>query len=393
MGEKKLVPRRRFDGFEDEWRKLELGDVAESFEYGLNAAAINFDGENKYIRITDIDDKTRLFNQNELRSPKTDLSTAKDYLLQKGDILFARTGASVGKTYRYKNCDGKVYYAGFLIRARIKSEYDSEFIFQNTLTRKYDSYVKITSQRSGQPGVNAEEYASYQFNIPNLKEQQKIGQFFKHLDEMIALQQKKIDKTLGLKSAYLAEMFPAEGERVPKRRFEGFTDEWEKYILKDLIVSEEKGRARADMIGDESIYLDTSYLNGGEAFFVDSPSNVEEDDILILWDGSHAGKVYHGFNGALGSTLKSLKPIESGSFIYYYLYFNQKKIFEQYRTPNIPHVINTFTDEFVICKPSIEEQLKISEFFKKLDDIIANHQQKLEKLKVTKQAYLNEMFV
>src|SRR5699024_7563263 len=66
------------------------------------------------------------------------------------------------------------------------------------------------------------------------KEQQKIGQFFKHLDDMIALEQRKIDKTKALKSAYLAEMFPVEGERTPKRRFSGFTDEWRLCSLGDL---------------------------------------------------------------------------------------------------------------------------------------------------------------
>src|SRR5699024_642053 len=72
------------------------------------------------------------------------------------------------------------------------------------------------------------------FYWPEYKEQQKIGQFFKHFDEMIALQQRKIDKTKALKSAYFVEMFPAEGESVPKRRFSGFTGEWEEYSLGEL---------------------------------------------------------------------------------------------------------------------------------------------------------------
>lgn len=204
-GERK--PKRRFAGFTDVWKQRKLGEMSDSFEYGLNASATFFDGINKYIRITDIDDDSRLFNQNALTSPDVDLSNADSYLVKNGDILFARTGASVGKTYRYQESDGKVYYAGFLIRARINQDFNSEFVFQNTLTPRYDNFIKITSQRSGQPGVNAQEYASFDLMVPTLEEQQKIGTFFKALDDTITLHQRKLEKLQNIKKAYLHEMF------------------------------------------------------------------------------------------------------------------------------------------------------------------------------------------
>lgn len=115
-----------------------MGELSSSFEYGLNVVAKEYDGENKYIRITDIDDDSREFKQEDITSPDIDLSSAENYRLSEGDILFARTGASVGKSYIYKASDGLVYYAGFLIRARIKPEYNSGFVFQNTLTGDYE---------------------------------------------------------------------------------------------------------------------------------------------------------------------------------------------------------------------------------------------------------------
>lgn len=393
MEEKKLVPKRRFKGFKGKWKEMFLGDLSDSLEYGLNAESKKYDGENKYIRITDIDDDTRLFIKDDLTSPNIDYTISDKYLLDEGDILLARTGASVGKTYRYDKLDGKVYYAGFLIRARIKNGYNSEFIFQNTLTKKYKNFVDITSQRSGQPGINAQEYSNYKLLIPTLKEQQKIGEFFKVLDKRIANQERKITKVKALKSAYLNEMLPQKGENVPKRRFKGYTEKWNYCLLKEVINSEFKGKAKAEMQGGNSPYLDTNYLNGGEISYVNLPNDVEKDDVLILWDGSQAGMVYHGFEGALGSTLKAYKPKYSGEFLYQFLKKNQKVIFEQYRTPNIPHVINTFVDEFWICMPSIEEQQKIGEFFKNLDDQITTEEKKLEKLKKMKEAYLEEMFV
>ena len=208
-GEK--FPEIRFKGFTEAWEQRKLGELSSSFEYGLNAAAKEYDGENKYIRITDIDDDSRVFKQEDITSPDTDLSSAENYRLSEGDILFARTGASVGKNYIYKASDGLVYYAGFLIRARIKSEYNAEFVFQNTLTGDYEKFIKVTSMRSGQPGVNAQEYSQYQIMVPSKPEQDKISDCFRNLDHLITLHQRKCDTLKELKKYMLQNMFPKKG--------------------------------------------------------------------------------------------------------------------------------------------------------------------------------------
>ncbi len=201
------VPEIRFKGFTDAWEQRKLGELSSSFEYGLNAAAKEYDGENKYIRITDIDDDSREFKQEDITSPDTDLSSAENYRLSEGDILFARTGASVGKSYIYKASDGLVYYAGFLIRARIRPEYNSEFVFQNTLTGDYEKFIRVTSMRSGQPGVNAQEYSQYRIMVPSKPEQDKISDCLRNLDNLITLHQRKLEKLKILKKAYLEKMF------------------------------------------------------------------------------------------------------------------------------------------------------------------------------------------
>lgn len=162
-----------------------------AFEYGLNAAAKEFDGKNKYIRITDIDDSSREFLLSDLSSPDVCLDGMEKYRLSNGDIVFARTGASVGKTYIYKEKDGVMYFAGFLIRAKVNQENDAEFIFQNTLSSNYEKYIRIASQRSGQPGVNAQEYSEYTLLAPLKEEQQRIGQFLRGIDDLITLHQRK----------------------------------------------------------------------------------------------------------------------------------------------------------------------------------------------------------
>ncbi|WP_169534976.1 restriction endonuclease subunit S [Selenomonas ruminantium] len=205
-GEK--VPEIRFAGFTGDWEQRKLGDIATSFDYGLNAAAKEYDGINAYIRITDIDDDSHNFISEGITSPDTDLSKADDYKVAEGDILFARTGASVGKSYIYKPSDGLMYFAGFLIRARVKPEYDAQFVFQNTLTEAYSKYIAVTSQRSGQPGVNAQEYAEYGIMCPTKEEQTKIGEHFNNLDNLIDLHQRKHETLKEIKKYMLQNMFP-----------------------------------------------------------------------------------------------------------------------------------------------------------------------------------------
>ena len=184
-------PEIRFKGFTDPWEQRKLSEMCGTFEYGLNAAAKEFDGKNKYIRITDIDDASREFLLSDLSSPDICLDGMSKYLLSSGDIVFARTGASVGKTYIYRENDGIVYFAGFLIRAKVNQDNDAEFVFQSTLSPSYEKYIRITSQRSGQPGVNAQEYGEYDLFAPSKEEQQRIGQFLRGIDNLITLHQRK----------------------------------------------------------------------------------------------------------------------------------------------------------------------------------------------------------
>ena len=200
-------PEIRFKGFTDPWEQRKLSEMCGTFEYGLNAAAKEFDGKNKYIRITDIDDASREFLLSDLSSPDICLDGVSKYLLSSGDIVFARTGASVGKTYIYRENDGIVYFAGFLIRAKVNQDNDAEFVFQSTLSPSYEKYIRITSQRSGQPGVNAQEYGEYDLFAPSKEEQQRIGHFLRGIDHLITLHQRELEKLQSIKKALLEKMF------------------------------------------------------------------------------------------------------------------------------------------------------------------------------------------
>ena len=181
----------RFPEFTGEWKMATFGDIAKGFDYCMNAAAKSFDGNNKYIRITDIDEVSSQYLYDDVVSPDGELEDR--YLVKENDILLARTGASTGKSYLYRNSDGKLYFAGFLIRANIY-KHNSYFVFSQLHTLRYKKWISVMSARSGQPGINSQEYASFPVYTTSLQEEDKIATFLKLLDERIITQNKIIEK-------------------------------------------------------------------------------------------------------------------------------------------------------------------------------------------------------
>ena len=195
----------RFPGFEGAWSAEHFDDVATGFEYGLNAAAVDFDGVHKYIRITDIDDTSHKFIGSPVVSPAGEID--EKYRVRPNDILLARTGASTGKSYLYDSSDGELYFAGFLIRASVKPEYDARFVFYSTCTPPYRRWVNMISMRSGQPGINADEYSRYNLNIPTHSEQVQIGTFLALLDSKITAQHKLVELLKKHKRGVIEQIF------------------------------------------------------------------------------------------------------------------------------------------------------------------------------------------
>jgi len=187
------------------WEEVSLCDVASGFEYGMNAAATIYDGSHKYIRITDIDDSSHLYIQDELVSPEGQVE--EKYRVRENDILFARTGASVGKSYCYQQSDGNLYYAGFLIRINVNSGVDCGYVFQNTLTEAYKRWVVLESARSGQPGINAEQYKQYRFLLPPIETQKKISLLASNLDDLICKGKILLSQLEQVKTSLLQQLF------------------------------------------------------------------------------------------------------------------------------------------------------------------------------------------
>ncbi|MCD2248873.1 restriction endonuclease subunit S [Listeria marthii] len=382
----KKVPKRRFKEFDNtgdwEHRKLgELGSVAMNRRIFKEETSCK--GEIPFYKIGTFGGVADSYITRE---------RFEDYKLkypypEKGDVLISAAG-SIGRAVEY-NGEEAYYQDSNIVWLKHDKQLDNLFLKQFYSIVKWSGIEGTTIKRLYNKNILETE-----IKVPSIDEQQKIGIFFKQLDNTIALYQRKLEKIKALKTAYLSELFPAEGETKPKRRFAEFTDDWKQHKLGDLVDMQIKGKAQLEKLSRGNVaYLDAFTLNGGKALLTDGHEDVMETDILILWDGSKAGTVYIGFKGALGSTLKGYRTSINEQFVYQFLKYNQENIYNNYRTPNIPHVQKDFLDAFKINIPKSIEQAKLGSFFKQLDNTITLHQRKLQKLQNIKKAYLNEMFI
>lgn len=162
------------------WKESALKEICiGKLSYGSGAAATEYDGETRYVRITDITENGEL--SNDVKSPNV---IDEKYLLNEGDILFARSGATVGKTLMYKATYGRCIYAGFLIRlipdtSRVLPDY----VFGFTKSAFYEDFVRRTQRAVGQPNINAQEYGDLKICIPPMELQKQFAEFLHQSDK------------------------------------------------------------------------------------------------------------------------------------------------------------------------------------------------------------------
>jgi len=182
-----LTGKARLPGFEGEWKLERLGDcLSSSPKYGINAPAIAYSDQlPTYIRITDITERGR-FSRESLVSVSSPF--ASEYLLEDGDLVFARTGASVGKSYLHQAIDGPLVFAGFLIRIRPdRTKLIPAFLSALVTMSRYWNWVRLMSMRSGQPGINGNEYRELPISLPSIDEQAAIASMLSDMDTELAV--------------------------------------------------------------------------------------------------------------------------------------------------------------------------------------------------------------
>ena len=193
------------------WQTKKLGEIAlKKLSYGASVPSRNFDGEYRYIRITDIDEDGKLLN--DLVSPAV---CEEKHILHSGDLLLARTGGTIGKSYLYSPEDGKCIYAGYLIRVIVNQDIVlPEFVFLNTKTDRYWKFIKTSQKTAAQPNINAQQYSSFDIPYPPKDEQEgivrKIKSIFTKQKQLEKCCQKTIAECDALKQAVLRRAFNGE---------------------------------------------------------------------------------------------------------------------------------------------------------------------------------------
>ncbi|HEL1617152.1 TPA: restriction endonuclease subunit S [Streptococcus suis] len=396
------IPKRRFKEFEnaDAWELRKLGEVAE-IVMGQSPDSKNY---------TDNPLDNILVQGNaDLRDgcvvPRV-WTTQVTKTAEKGDLILS-VRAPVGDV-------GRTNYNVVLGRgvAGIKG---NEFIYHLLVKMKLFGYWTKLSTGSTFESINSDDIKNSIILFPSHPEQEAIGTFFSTLDRHITLHQRKLDKLKSVKQAYLSEMFPAEGERVPKRRFPGFTDAWELRPLGEIgnTYTGLSGKTKDDFgHGDgrfvtymnvfsnpislpemvEAVEIDESQntVRYGDVLFTTSSETPEEVGMSSVW-------LENTENTYLNSFCFGFRPVKKVN-PYYLAYLlrssgMRRKISFLAQGISRYNISKTKMMELEISIPNEKEQSAIGSFFSTLDQHITLHQRKLEKLKNLKKALLNELFV
>ena len=373
--------------------------------YGMNSAAKDYDGFNKYIRITDISETSNKFIPNPLTSPDGDLEDK--YKLKKGDIVFARTGASTGKTYLYDDNDRNLYFAGFLIKFHIDNA-DPKFIFYNTLKEEYLNWVSVMSVRSGQPGINSNEYKKLPIILPSLDEQNKISNFLTSIDKKIDLLERKHQFYQEFKKFLMQQIF------TQKLRFADSDSCWKEISLKDIGTFYRGHSYNSTNVADEGLLVLRSNNIQGNVLdfsedglqFVDKDCKKElelqKNDIVICmsngtrrlvgksaeYTGNYENKVTVGAFCSIFRTKNKLAKYLFQTESY------KKNLYLILAGTNINNLKNSDLEKFKFNIPTNESEInKIHDLFVSIDNKIDYNKKQLEEITLFKKGLLQQMFV
>ena len=413
MSSKKYqIPAIRFEGFTDTWEQREFEDVIISIQTGTNLLGSESNHGTALIKMGNVQrgffsfKKVEFLNENEQVEEKN--------MANFGDFLFntRNTLELVGKgaTWFGKNDE----YAFNSNIARFTFEGINTTFF-NYLYNTPQMIKQVQARAVGTTSVAAvypKDLNSIKFWIPSANEQQKIGALFKQIDDTITLHQRKLEKTKALKSAYLSELFPVEGERKPKRRFAGFIDDWKQGTVGEYGYfyygkSAPKWSVTKDAIIPCVRYGELYTKFGAKIDKVYSYTNISKENLKFSTGNEvlvpRVGEDPLDFancswlsipNVAIGEMISVYNTEENPLFISYYFNSQLRHAFaKRVEGGNVSNLYFTYLENITISIPNKEEQDTIANFLESLDSVVEHHQHKLEKLKNIKQAYLNELFV
>ena len=401
MTKKSDAPAIRFKGFSDAWEQRKVSDLAEKTYGGGTPTTSNeayWNGDIPWIQSSDVVDGKLLGVEPRKWITQDGLNNSAAQLIP-GNSIAIITRVGVGKLafmpYSYATSQD------FLSLSKLNAE---------PLFTVYACYKKLQSelnavQGTSIKGITKDELLAKNIMVPRYAEQQQIGAFFKQLDNLITLHQRKYNKLLNVKKSMLEKMFPKNGSNIPEIRFKGFTDPWEQRKLGD-VAKYRNGKAHENDISEQGkfIVVNSKFVSTNGEVRKFSNKQIEplfkNEIAFVLSDVPNGRAIARTFlvdkndKYTLNQRIAGITPIEGTCPYFLHILMNRNKYFLQFddgakqTNLSVDDVI-----EFAEYYPSSEEQQQIGNFFRQLDNLITLHQRELEKLQNIKKSMLEKMFV
>ena len=338
-----------------------------------------------------------------------DYSRLSGYILQKDDIVFSRVG-SVDINALVEDSQHSWLFSGRVLRVRSFENINSLYLHYELSTTRVKNSVISRAVGQTMPSINTEILKNTMVSLPRyFEEQQKIGSLFKHLDNTIALHQRKLDKLKRFKHGYLQQLFPKNGEKVPRVRFANFDEDWEQSKLGELLTKNSKKNKDLNVTNVESVSNKTGFTKQTEQFEDYSVASADLSNYYVITEKQFA---YNPSRINVGSiaykTVGDDKSVVSPLYVsfstknmlddgYLWNWFKTTSFQSQRKRLSEGGVRDTLSfnqlSETSINVPEYLEQEKIGSFFKQMDDTLSLHQSKLDELKSIKQSLLQKMFI
>ena len=406
MSNNNKTPAIRFKGFTDTWEQRKLGELGTITTGSTPSTAIPdyySDDGIVWVTPTDICENITFESARKL----SDLGQQVGRVVPKNTILVTCI-ASIGKNTMLGNTGS----FNQQINGLTPNENECDPYFLLTESALWSAKMKGSAAAGTMQIVNRTEFSELKTWLPSLIEQQAIGAFFKQLDHLITLHQRKYDKLIQFKEAMLQKMFPQNSANKPEIRFKGFTDAWEQRKLRTAATfSKGSGYSKNDLKENGTpiiLYgrLYTKYetvISEVDTFVDVQPNSVYSTghEVIVPASGETAEDISRASFVAksgilLGGDLNIIVPDDYINPVFLALTISngnqQKELSKRAQGKSVVHIHNSDLENVVLLYPKYEEQEKIGEYFSKLDSIITLHQRKCDKYKSIKAGLIRKLF-
>ena len=374
MENKKMVPEIRFSGFTDPWEQHKLGDIGTITTGSTPSTSIpDYYSDDGIIWVTPTDIIENITFESARKL--SELGQQVGRVVPKNTILITCI-ASIGKNTMLVNTGS----FNQQINGLTPNENKYEPYFLLTESELWSAQMKKSAAAGTMQIINRTEFSGLETWIPTLNEQKVIGTYFRSLDNLITLHQRKLEKLKTFKKAMLDKMFPKNGELVPEIRFSGFTDPWEQCELGEILKYEQPQAYIVD-----STYYDDTYntpvLTAGQSFILGYTNEIfgikdaSEDNPVIIFDDFTTSSHYVDFPFKIKSSAMKLLSLNNSDDDINCV-FNAMQNISYVPVTHERHWISTFAKFNVLLPENKDEQKKIGIFFASIDNLITLHQRK-----------------